>query len=190
MFDHFGILAPFYERVIRPKIPEKLIGLLRLPVDGRLLDAGGGTGRISQALRDLSEHVVIADASAKMLQQAQVKGGLITVHSLSEALPFSQHTFDRVIMVDALHHVINQDKTIKELWRVVKPGGIVVIEEPDIRTTVIKVVALAEKIALMRSRFLSPLEIAALFPQDTRPQIHVEGYNAWVVIEKGAAAVD
>lgn len=189
MLDHFGFLAPIYDRVIKPKNPEKLIQLLGLPIEGKILDAGGGTGRISQTLRGLSEHIVVADASLDMLKQAQAKGGLITVHSLSEALPFPNHSFERVLMVDALHHVYAQDQTINELWRVVKPGGVVVIEEPDIRTTIIKLVALAEKIALMRSRFLSPGAIADLFPAQTNSQIYVEGYNAWIVIEKGAQAL-
>jgi len=43
------------------------------------------------------------------------------------------HSFDRVLMVDALHHVVNQAETICELYRVLKPGGRLVIEEPDLR---------------------------------------------------------
>jgi len=43
MFDHFGILAPVYEKYIKPKAPEKLAELAKLPIKGNLLDIGGGT---------------------------------------------------------------------------------------------------------------------------------------------------
>ncbi len=76
--------------------------------------------------------------------------------------------------------------TAGELWRVLKPGGRLVIEEPDIRTLIVKAIAIAEKLTLMRSHFLSPPGIAKLFPfPDARAIIEREGYNAWVVVEKG-----
>ena len=88
-------------------------------------------------------------------------------------------------MVDALHHVIDQAATARELWRVLKPGGRLVIEEPDIRTFSVKVVALVEKMALMRSHFLSPSQIASLFHfPDASPRLEQEGNNAWVIIDK------
>jgi demethylmenaquinone methyltransferase/2-methoxy-6-polyprenyl-1,4-benzoquinol methylase len=52
--------------------------------------------------------------------------------------------------------------------RVLEPEGRSVIEEPDIRTFGVKLVALAEKILLMRSHFLSPIQIASLFPRGKR----------------------
>ena len=90
-------------------------------------------------------------------------------------------------MVDALHHVCDQTITADELWRVLKPGGRLVIEEPDVRTRAVKLMALAEKIALMRSHFLSPPEIAALFDRaNALTTIERDGYISWVVIDKGA----
>ena len=59
-------------------------------------------------------------------------------------------------MVDALHHVINHGQTAREMYRVLKPGGRIVIEEPDIRSFYVKLIAVAEKLLLMRSHFLSP----------------------------------
>ena len=40
-------------------------------------------------------------------------------------------SFERVIMVDALHHVYNHARAAAELWRFVKPGGRIVIEEEN-----------------------------------------------------------
>ena len=57
MIDHFGFLAPFYDRVIPSPDLARLRGRLRLPTAGRLLDAGGGTGRVSSHLRHLVDEI-------------------------------------------------------------------------------------------------------------------------------------
>lgn len=184
MFDHFGFLAPIYDRVIRLGETQQLIQWIGLPVEGMLLDAGGGTGRVAVALNGLASQVLVADESIPMLKQAQSKNGLKTLCVRTEVLPFAEETFERVIMIDALHHVANQQKSALEMWRVAKPGGRIVVGEPDIRQLTIKFVALAEKLALMRSHFLSPEEIVRLFPESARVQIKVDGHNAWVIVEK------
>jgi demethylmenaquinone methyltransferase/2-methoxy-6-polyprenyl-1,4-benzoquinol methylase len=88
-------------------------------------------------------------------------------------------------MVDALHHVIDQQQTADELWRVLKPGGRLVIEEPDIRAWSVKLIAAFEKLALMRSHFLAPPQVVSLFAhQPAKAWIETKGYNAWVIVEK------
>jgi ubiquinone/menaquinone biosynthesis C-methylase UbiE len=185
LFDHFDLLAPLYDKVIGYKDPVKIIELGGFPVDGAVLDAGGGTGRISQALLGKANQLIVLDLSFGMLQKANQKDGLKPVCSHTEALPFPDETFDAVVMVDALHHVCDQADTVLELLRVVRTGGRIVIEEPDIRTFVVKMVALAEKLALMRSRFLSPDQIAALFPAESvMVTIERDSFNAWVMLQK------
>lgn len=183
--DHFSILAPFYERVIPLSRPEVIFHHLDLPVEGALLDAGGGTGRVAQILREFAGQIVLVDLSMGMLEQAKAKSWLGVVGAKTERLPFPDGTFERVLMVDALHHVINQATTCSELWRVLKQGGRLVIEEPDVRKLSVKFVALMEKVALMRSHFLTPTYILNLFPShNASRRIEMDGYNAWVIIEK------
>jgi len=67
---------------------------------------------------------------------------------------------------------------------VLKPGGRLVIEEPDVRCWQVKLVALVEKLALMRSHFLSPPEIVALLPREALVTVESERWNAWVIAEK------
>jgi ubiquinone/menaquinone biosynthesis C-methylase UbiE len=120
-----------------------------------LLDAAGGTGRVSGALAASAGCVVVCDASPNMLRQARQKG-LETVQSELEALPFGDASFDRILLVDAFHHVRDPRVALCELLRVLKPSGRLVIEEPDIRRLMVKGVALLEKLFLMRSHFKSP----------------------------------
>lgn len=161
--DHFGWIAPFYDRLASPPDAAFWRALLRLPATGRLLDIGGGTGRISSVVAEDARQVVIADASWKMARQAVEKQALLALTAEGEGLPFASHTFDRVLMVDALHHVRNQQQCVIEMLRVLVPGGRIVIVEPDLRLRSIKVLALVEKLLLMRSRMLLPEAIYALF---------------------------
>ncbi len=183
MNSHFDWLAHFYDRAIPFTRLEQMLRLLDLPHMGSLLDAGGGTGRIAEALRPYAGWVVVADVSGGMLAQARQKG-LAAASTQTERLPFPAGSFDRVLMVDALHHVISQAETICELYRVLKPGGRLVIEEPDFRTFTVKLMAVAEKLALMRSHFLAPSQIASLFPAEATVRIEAEEYMAWVIVEK------
>ncbi len=185
LFDHFGLLAPLYERFIRPKNPDRLCSLVDCPPAGIVLDAGGGTGRVAQYLSTHANRVIVADESHKMLRQAGAKAFLEPVCTLTESLPFLDDSFDRIIMVDALHHVEHQHHTALELWRVLKPGGKIVVEEPDIRHFAVKLIALGEKLALMRSHFLSPPNITALFDvPNASTSVEVEGGISWVVVKK------
>jgi ubiquinone/menaquinone biosynthesis C-methylase UbiE len=185
--DHFGLLAPIYDRVIGEKPPDQLIRHLKLPSTGALLDAGGGTGRVSHSLAGLVDQLLVADLSLKMLSQAQKVRGLRTICSASELMPFPTGFFDRILMVDALHHVINQQRTVDELWRILKPGGRLVIEEPNIGTLGVKLIAFMEKLALMRSHFLSPAQIGELFNMNQAQadiQVEIDGAYGWVIVEK------
>ena len=88
MLDHFGFIAPYYERVFGPPDPARLLSLLRLPAAGRLLDAGGGTGRVSSQLIPYVDELVVSDVSEKMLLQASQKGHCQPTAAHVELLPF------------------------------------------------------------------------------------------------------
>lgn len=161
--DHFGLLSPLFDRLIRPADPATLLTLLELAPGQRLLDVGGGTGRITQALVREDVALIALDPSRGMLRQAQAKGCCVPCQGLAEALPFAAGSFARVLAVDSFHHFWDYDRAAAELVRVLAPGGRLVIEEPDVRLPVVKLVALAERLALMRSRFHTPDALAARF---------------------------
>jgi len=191
MFDHFDIIAPFYDRVIHKLDLKRLTDLLKLPTRGRMLDAGGGTGRVSSRLRSMIDEIVVCDLSLSMLKQAKNKGHLLTVQTHVEKLPFPNESFERIVVVDALHHFCDQRESIQELLRVLKTGGCLVIEEPNIDNFIIKWVALAEKLALMRSCFYSSGEIVDMI-KDQGFHVRTESdgrFFFWVVVEKNDSGV-
>ena len=180
-FDHFAAIAPLYARATYSKT-DVMREVASLPVRGILLDVGGGTGRVASAIRDMVDEIIVADVSLGMLKEAPLSA-LKPVCGGSESLPFADNSFERVIMVDALHHVIDHVHTASEMFRVLKPGGVLVIEEPDIRTFGVKLIAIAEKLLLMRSHFLAPDAILKLFPNGEKQVKAVDG-TVWVIIKK------
>lgn len=189
--DHFGLLAPLYDRVIRTPDTRRLVHLAGLPTSGRLLDAGGGTGRIAQAMAGLARQVVVADESWKMLARTQGKPGMSAAASHAERLPFPDGAFDRVIMVDAYHHLADQSASLAELLRMCGPGGRLVIEEPDITRPGVWAIAVFERLALMRSRFRRAETIAGELQElGASVAVYRQQATAWVVADKRPAAGD
>ena len=185
MPDHFDFLASFYERVIPPPDPAEITELLRLPTTGRMLDVGGGTGRVSAGLRHQVGTLVVSDLSRNMLRQARAKSGLHPVQAHAERLPFPDGSFARVLVVDALHHFCDQRDAIRDLLRVLRPGGRLVIEEPDYTRNAVKLVAIAEKLAFMRSRFYTPEAIGGMiadlgFAADI---VRDRKFAAWILVD-------
>ena len=94
-FNHFDILAPYYDRFINPADPSRFSRLAGLPVAGLLLDVGGGTGQKSLPLREMVSGIVVADSSKGMLFQASKKVGLTEIRFavLENVPPHSQPAF-------------------------------------------------------------------------------------------------
>jgi ubiquinone/menaquinone biosynthesis C-methylase UbiE len=110
---------------------------------------------------------------------------LVAICAPGEHLPFPSGSFDRILMVDAFHHVLDQGRTIDELWRVLQPGGRILIIEPDIHQFIVRLIALGEKILLMRSHFLSHEKITSLFNgKNARARVVKSMNNVMVLVEK------
>lgn len=185
LFDHFSLVAPIYELVIRPPDAEFLAELSNLRSANRLLDVGGGTGRVAVHLQGQSLETWVLDVSTGMLHQAVNKPGLVPCQGMAETLPFSDGSFDAIVVVDSFHHFAEHAQAARELVRVLAPGGRLVIEEPDVRRWSVKLVALGEKLALMRSHFFKPDALLQFFTlPSTTTTLHERPPNFWLVVEK------
>ena len=98
-----------------------------------------------------------------MLLQVKMKIGLHPISAQAENLPFKAEEFPRIIMVDTLHHIKDQERGLAEARRVLAEKGKLIIKEPDIDKPSVKVIAFLEKILLMQSRFLSKKQLDVIF---------------------------
>lgn len=96
----------------------------------RILDLAAGTGTSSAALAETGAYVVASDISLGMLEQGRRQQPAIDfVAGDALALPFPDDTFDAVTISYGLRNVENTEAALREMLRVTRPGGRVVIAE-------------------------------------------------------------
>ena len=93
----------------------------------RILDLGCGDGQLTQRIAATGARVVGVDASAQMVAAARSRG-VLADEGNAEALPYPEKSFDAVFSNAALHWVRDHDAMIKQVRRVLKPGGRFVAE--------------------------------------------------------------
>ncbi len=101
------------------------------PTD-RVLDVATGTGMVAQSLHDRYGCAVVGlDQSADMLAVARTRDGVYqsVLEGRAESLPFPDATFDHLSFTYLLRYVDDPAATMRELARVVKPGGRVAMVE-------------------------------------------------------------
>ncbi len=116
------------------------IGELLAPAAaGRYLDVGAGTGADALALASaFGVAVAGVDASTTMVEEAR-RRGLVDAHVAdAHALPFGDASFDGAWADRTFQHLLHPDVALAELIRVVKPGGRLVIADPDYDTQVLE----------------------------------------------------
>ncbi len=104
-----------------------------------VLDLAGGTGDLAREFARLvgpEGHVVLADINAAMLQQgrsrmvdAGVAGNLSIAQVDAQNLPFADKSFDRITIAFGLRNVTDKDAALRSMFRVLKPGGKMLILE-------------------------------------------------------------
>ena len=109
------------------------IALRRLlpPAGRRLIDIGGGFGRLSE-FYDRFEQVVILDYSSSLLRQAQERLGrgdrMVYVAASFYDMPFVEGAFDTAMMVRVIHHVEDVPALLGQVGQVVAGDGTFVLE--------------------------------------------------------------
>lgn len=106
----------------------RLVDLLEASPGDRILEVGCGTGNLLLSLPDIGVDRVGVDSSDAMLRIAHQKArkmdcGVQLEHACAEALPFDDASFDAIYSVNALEFAADQERAVREMVRVLKPGG-------------------------------------------------------------------
>ena len=102
----------------------------------KFADIGGGYGRLANEYLKRAHKVYIFDYSKTELEQAkEIYGDKVETRAGDiYELPFRDNELDGLMMVRVTHHLKDLDKAVAELYRVLKPGGVAVIEVANKRT--------------------------------------------------------
>ncbi len=100
----------------------------------RLLDIGCGDDTLGYFAKNKYKEVYGVDISKEALKIAEKRGIIVKKVNLNEEkLPFENEYFDAVTCLDVIEHVFEPRDLIKEINRVLKRGGILIISTPNIR---------------------------------------------------------
>ncbi|MCF6281580.1 MAG: class I SAM-dependent methyltransferase [Candidatus Polarisedimenticolaceae bacterium] len=107
---------------------ELVLKLLQPQVGEHILDAGCGTGIFTAPLLERGSRITGLDLSLPMLKRAQIH--LPEQSFLAAdmgALPFADGSFDKVVSITAIEFIESGKQALAELFRVTRPGGLVVV---------------------------------------------------------------
>ncbi|CAB9539066.1 2-methoxy-6-polyprenyl-1,4-benzoquinol methylase (EC [Bathymodiolus brooksi thiotrophic gill symbiont] len=114
------------------------IAMANVKTGDKILDIAGGTGDLARAFATKvgnTGQVVLSDINAAMLNEGRknlINKGVIGVEFVQlsgEQIPFADNSFDCVSIAFGLRNVTDKDQCIREMYRVLKPGGCMLILE-------------------------------------------------------------
>ena len=115
------------------------IDMARARPGNRVLDLAGGTGDLTKAFAKqvgADGEVVLSDINSSMLGQGRTRltdqgvlGNVRFVQANAEALPFPDNHFDVITIAFGLRNVTNKSKALASMYRVLKPGGRLLVLE-------------------------------------------------------------
>ena len=118
----------------------RMLDLLRPAAGGAYLQVGVGTGADAVATAERFDvRVVGVDASAVMIDEARRRGLREAVVADAHALPFDDESFDGAWADRTFQHLADPRAALRELVRVLRPGGRLVVADPDYATQVVSI---------------------------------------------------
>jgi ArsR family transcriptional regulator len=107
--------------------------LLALMPPLEIADLGAGEGTFSQLLARRATHVIAVDNSQKMVEYGAELARKHGVQNLEyrlgdlEAVPIADQSIDLAFFSQALHHAQHPERAVGEAFRILKPGGRIVV---------------------------------------------------------------
>ena len=108
-------------------VPPLVIG------NGRILDLGCNNGVIASKLKMEQNEVVGVELALDLCKKAQ-RNGIEVVCADAEYLPFRECVFDCATLTEILEHLISPEKTVEEVYRLLKKSGELVVTVPNLNS--------------------------------------------------------
>ncbi len=143
MFDDIAPRYDLLNRLLSMGIDRRwrrvAVGQLRIPPRGMVLDLATGTGDVALEIAGRTPDSVLVigeDFTQGMLLKGREKiaaspyaGRIELVNAPCEAIPHPDQTFDGITIAFGIRNVVDRPAALKEMYRVLKPGGRAVILE-------------------------------------------------------------
>jgi 2-polyprenyl-3-methyl-5-hydroxy-6-metoxy-1,4-benzoquinol methylase len=128
--DNFDELMNAYD--VQRRVEVLFDELLTVDLRGKLLlDLGCGTGWFSRRARARGADVVSVDLGSGLLKQVLAKARVRPVAGNALALPFRDASFDVVVSSEMIEHTTDPAQAVREMARVLKPGGPLALTCPN-----------------------------------------------------------
>jgi ArsR family transcriptional regulator len=135
--SYFDRVAPVWDTIgsdFRTGVARQRVAAQLVPPDLVVADVGSGTGYLASALVGLAHRVILVDHSPAMLESARSnlengRGAVEFREGELDALPLEDQEVHAVLAGMVLHHVPDLSAFLAEAWRVLKPRGVLVIED-------------------------------------------------------------
>lgn len=163
--NFFNIIAPIY-KYIHPGAKqtfEMVYKIGNFKKNDKLLDLGGGVGRVAGYFAGKVNDITVSDSSSGMIKKCQSINGVKCFVLPAEQLSFEDNYFDKIIIIEAIHHFNDLDKVLAEVKRVIKPGGTVIVEEINAKKFPAIAMETIEKLLGMKSNTYVAQDLLSIF---------------------------
>lgn len=132
-WDQVAVFYDFFENCFNGEVNKKLVNEVAALIEKGdiVLECACGTGMITKGISPRCEEVTATDFSEGMLKQTQKNCAKLDNVKVEKAdimnLEFGDETFDKVVAGNVIHLLDEPYKALKELLRVCKKGGYVII---------------------------------------------------------------
>jgi len=117
---------PFYR-----DYKDRIRAILAPRTAGLYLEVGAGVGTDAMAL---GATVIAVDKSLTMCRESRARGQMMSVAANAETLPFPSGLVDGCWSDRTFQHLVDPQRALEELTRVMKPGAVIVVADPDYGT--------------------------------------------------------